>query len=178
MEIGARDPERMTPAQRAAHDAIAAGPRGAVPRPFLAMLDDPALCVAIAAVGADLRYHGALPDRQREIAICAAAVACGSGYEWSEHEALAAAQGITRDERAALLSGRPDGLPDADAAIAAFVTGAVRTRRADRDRLDRIVAAFGREAATEVTAIAGYYPLLALFLSAAALDTPLPDRPA
>ena len=62
------------------------------------------------------------------------------------------------------------------AAIVTFCHTAVRRNRADRAALALLGAELGRAAASEVVAIAGYYPLLALFLAAADLDHPLPGK--
>lgn len=176
MLIGATDPATMTPAQKATHDLIASGPRGGVPFPFLAMLDSPKFAEAIQGVGAAIRYHGTLEPRLREIAICAAAAAYGSGYEWDYHDEIAAGLGMTAAERQGVLDGSGAALAPAEATIVHYVFAAIRDRAADQELLSGLVAAFGREAATEVTVIAGYYPLLALFLSAGQLDRPLPER--
>lgn len=175
MSLGQRDPAAMSDAQRAVYDAIAAGPRGSVPRPFLAMLDSPELASAIGALGETIRFRTELPDRLREIAICAAAAAFGSGYEWEYHERLAIESGLDRQERAAVLAGTGAGLAPGEAAVVRYVFAAVRERRASGPLLDAIVAAFGPRQAAEITAIAGYYPMLALFLAAAGMDDPLPE---
>lgn len=175
MLIGAVDPERMTAEQRAVHDRIAAGPRGGVPRPFLAMLDNPGLADAVQGIGAALRFSGALPDDLREVAILAAAGAYGSGYEWDYHEPIARRAGVDDATIAACRSGDAAMLPDARAAaIVVFCHAAVRYNRADHRALALLGTTLGRAAATEVVAIAGYYPLLALFLAAADLDHPVP----
>ncbi len=175
MLIGETDPERMLPAQRAAYDLIGSGPRGGVPLPFLAMLDAPGFAEAIQGVGEAIRYKGVLDARLREVAILAAAAAWGSGYEWGYHDAIAAKLGMTAAERQAILDGTGQGLSEAEALCLKYVWGAVLNRSADQELLGGLVAALGREAATEITVIAGYYPLLALFLSAGQLDTPLPE---
>ncbi|MFV0334160.1 MAG: carboxymuconolactone decarboxylase family protein [Tropicimonas sp.] len=178
MLIGAPPSGAMTPEQQAVHDTIASGPRGSVPVPFFAMLDSPVLCEAIQGVGEAIRYRTTMSDRLREIAICAAAAAYGSGYEWNYHDALAVNCGLSPAERASVLDGTGAALPPAEAAIVTYVFAAVRESRADQTMLATMATAFGRTAATEVTAIAGYYPLLALFLNAGQLDTPLPATPA
>lgn len=176
MLIGETDLERMLPAQKAAYDLIKSGPRGGVPHPFLAMLDAPAFAEAIQSVGAAIRFHGVLDDRMREVAILAAAAAYGSGYEWGYHDAIAMRLGMTAAERQAILDGSGAGLGPAEMACVRYVRHAVIRRVADQAALAELVTALGRQAATEITVISGYYPLLALFLSAGQLDTPLPER--
>lgn len=175
MTIGARDPEMMSAQQRAVYDQIAGGPRGSVPTPFLAMLDSPVLCAAIQGVGEAIRYRTTLSDRLREIAILAAAAAYGSGYEWGYHDRLAVVAGLTLAERQSILDGTGQAFSPDEAAIVTYVRTAVSKRHANQDNLARLVAAYGAEIAAEITVIAGYYPLLALFLNAGKLDTPLPE---
>lgn len=175
MQIGAARAEDMTDAQRAVYDGIAGGPRGGVPLPFFAMLDSPALCNAIQLVGETIRYRTTMSDRLREIAILSVAAAVGSGYEWSYHDALAVKAGLTPVERASVLNGSGAGLQAGEGSLVRYTFTAIREHRADRRLLAELTATFGREAATEVTAIAGYYQLLALYLSAGDLDTPLPS---
>lgn len=175
MRIGASPSGTMTPAQKAVHDAIANGPRGSVPLPFFAMLDSPVLCDAIQGVGEAIRYKTEMSDRLREIAICAAAAAWGSGYEWDYHDKLAVKCGLSPAERQSVLDGSGRALDPSEKAIVDYVFGAVRDRQAAPAPLAAIAEAFGRAVATEVTAIAGYYPLLALFLDAGQLDSPLPS---
>jgi 4-carboxymuconolactone decarboxylase len=171
MLIGSKDPEKMTAEQRRVHDAIASGPRRSVPAPFLAMLDAPELAEAIQAVGAMIRFSGAAPDALREIAILATAGAFGSGYEWSHHDAIARPLGVPVSVIEATRSGETDKLDDETARLViTLCRAAVLERRIRQDDLARLVALVGRGIASEVVAIAGYYPMLALFLSAADLD--------
>lgn len=176
MLIGESDLQKMQPAQRAAYDIIASGPRGGVPYPFLAMLDAPKFAEAIQGVGEAIRFHGTLSPRLREVAICAAAAAYGSGYEWQYHDEIAIRLGMTADERQSVLEGSGTGLANAETLTVRYVHSAIRSRAADLELLGQLVADVGREAATEITVIAGYYPLLALFLSAGELDSALPER--
>lgn len=172
MIIGAADLAAMTPEQRRVHDLIAAGPRGGVPRPFFAMLDAPALAEAIQAVGVAIRFGGTLPARLREVAILAAAAAWGSHYEWSYHEPIARDLGVSAAVIEAARTGAPSGTDAVADAVAAFVHVAVAERRSDAALLGAIVEALGRTGASEVVAIAGYYPLLALFHATAGAAPP------
>lgn len=176
MLIGEQDYETMTPVQKSTYDTIAAGPRAGVPLPFLAMLDAPDFANAVQGVGAAIRFKGSLPDRLREVAILAAAAAYGSGYEWGYHDEIADQLGLTKTERAAILDGSGTGLLGAETTCVQYVMSAVTSRRADPKLLGKLVTAIGRQQATELTLIAGYYPLLALFLSAGELDSMLPHQ--
>lgn len=179
MLIGASDIATMTAEQRALHDRIASGPRGDVPKPFLAMLDAPHLADAIQSVGAAIRFSGALPEDLREVAILAAAAAFGSGYEWDYHLPIARRLGVGEAVIAAARSGDTAALTEATvadaAAIIRFCRAAIGANRAGHDDLARLSTSLGRAAASDVVAVAGYYPLLALFLASAELDHPVGD---
>lgn len=170
MLIGAFSREEMSEEQGKAFDAIAAGPRQHVPYPFLAMLDAPALAEAIQSIGAALRFSGALGADLREVAILAAAGAFGSGYEWRYHLAIARDHGVSAATIEAARTGETENIGQPEAAIIDLCWSAVRQRRIPLDQLETLASRLGRQAATEVVAIAGYYPLLALFLSAGELD--------
>ncbi len=182
MLIGARDPDRMSPEQRRVHDAIAHGPRGSVPLPFLAMMDAPHLAEALQAVGAAIRFSGAIGAELREVAILATAAAFGSGYEWTYHVAIArqlAIPEIVLSAAARGLADRQQPIEPAYAATIALCRDAVLERRVAPALLSRLVDLIGRAAASEVVAICGYYQALALFLSAGGMDRQVvyPDGP-
>lgn len=172
MLIGARDPDGFTPLQRASYDLIAAGPRKDVPYPFLAMLDAPELANTIQTVGAAIRFSGTLSDELREVAILATAGAFGSGYEWDYHAAISRRLGMSETLLEATKTGVTSAIEaDNDAClIIRLCRAAVLERTIPSTVLSELVLALGRTSATEVVAIAGYYPLLALFLSAGELD--------
>lgn len=172
MLIGANDLGTMTPEQRRVYDQIASGPRKDVPLPFLAMLDAPHLADSIQAVGSAIRFSGALAGDLREVAILATAAAFGSGYEWGYHERIAKSMDMPEDWLAACRTGDAKGVDDRSvAAIIEICWASVKERRVPLDLLAYLAQSLGRGAASEVVAISGYYPLLALFLSAGQLDS-------
>jgi len=174
LPIGAADPTSMTAAQRAVYDRISGGPRKDVPWPFLAMLDAPHLADAIQAVGGALRFSGTIPEALREVAILATAAAYGSGYEWDYHVAIARRLAVAEATIAAAQTGN---LALADDALDRLTISVCRTavlqHRVNPNELNDLIAHSSRAVASEIVAIAGYYPLLALFLSAAELDHPV-----
>ncbi len=173
LKIGAFHIEQMTASQREVHNAIASGPRKDVPWPFLAMLDAPAIAHSIQAVGSAIRFDACCPLELREVATLATAAAFGSGYEWDYHVAIARKCGIA-EHVIAHAAGK--GAGDVDPAIACVIRlcrEAVLQRNIPQAALNDVLAHHGREIASEIVAIAGYYQMLALFLSAADLDRPV-----
>lgn len=170
MPIGAFDPAIMTPAQRAVHDRIASGPRGGVPRPFLAMLDIPGIAETIQAVGESLRFASSTPVSLRELATLATAGAFGAGYEWDYHLPLARKAGLSELDIDAALGTDVSGLDEIHRLVIGICRDAVLKNRIDPEAVDRLALLTGTETASTIVAIAGYYQMLALFLSAASAD--------
>lgn len=160
--------------QRRVHDQIEQGPRGGVPSPFLAMLDSPDLAAAIQEVGVVIRFKGRLLNADRELAILATAGAVGCDYEWLYHAPIAEAAGV---EKPLITATRVEDLPtDLDNWSGAIITFcrevAVKHSVAD-DLLATIIEMVGRDGATELIAIAGYYSLLANFIIIGGHDRPI-----
>jgi len=165
-----------TPAQREVVDLIASGPRGSVPAPFLAMLDAPHLTRVIQEVGATIRYRSTLSDALREIAILATAAAIPCGYEWNHHAPIARAAGVPAELLTAIRPGAPArGIAGAEGAVIALCREIVAHALASPETLARAVDLLGRTGASEVIAIAGYYPLLANFIRCAGYDEPFAE---
>ena len=177
MSIGVFDPARMTPAQRAVHDRIASGPRGGVPRPFLAMLDIPDVAEAIQGVGESLRFANSTPASLRELATLATAAAFGSGYEWDYHLPLGRKAGLSEQDIAAAAGADVSHLDEIHRLVVKICRGGVLTCRIDPDAVKRLVALTNAETAATIVTIVGYYQMLALFLSAGAADHPVRHDP-
>ena len=88
------EPERMSPAQKRVHDAIAGGPRGGVRGPFGVLLRSPELADRVQKVGEHLRFNSSLPARLNELAILINARFWGSKYEWYAHRPFAIKGGL------------------------------------------------------------------------------------
>lgn len=160
-----------TAEQRRVVDLIASGPRGAVPSPFLAMLDAPLLAEAIQNVGAAIRFSSTLPDALREVAILATAGAVRCGYEWNYHAPIARAAGVGEEVIAATLpDAPPTAVEEPAATVIALCRALVTTGEAGPTELAAAVERLGRTGATELVAIAGYYRLLAGFIKAGGFD--------
>jgi alkylhydroperoxidase family enzyme len=64
-----------------------------------------------------LSRRNALPAREREIVILRTGFLCQSGYEWTQHVAIAKREGLTDDEIERLKKGAGAGWSAADAAL-------------------------------------------------------------
>jgi 4-carboxymuconolactone decarboxylase len=155
----------LTPEQRRVFDAIRSGPRAGVPHIFHLLLESPDLAARVQALGAHCRYRTGLPAPLTELAILITARHWDAEYEWSIHESEARKAGLTDAVIAAVREGRrPDGT-DADLALVhEFCT----TFFGVTEIPDALFAAaeerFGRRGVVELSALIGYYSMLAMLI--------------
>src|SRR5687768_18389683 len=98
-------PEELTPDQKLAADELVASPRGAVIGPFVATLRSPELTRRLQRLGEYLRYHAAIPEKLREMAILLTAREWRQGFEWDVHAPLAAKAGLSPATIASIAAG-------------------------------------------------------------------------
>lgn len=174
-------PETMTPEQRAVHDAVVTGPRGALVGPLLAALHRPSLADQWQKFGAILRYETSLPPRLTELAIIVTARHWNAQTEWLIHARAAAAAGLPGAIIDAIGAGeRPDFAefadpindPD-DEQVYDFARYLVATGRVPGALHAAIGDRWGTVGVVELTAVIGYYTMVAMTLNAHEL--PLPD---
>jgi len=168
--------ETATAAQQAAWDRISQS-RGRVAGPFAALLHSPELAQRIAAAGHYVRFDGPLPQPVRELAIITVARALDAQYEWAAHAVLARRAGV-RDEVIAAIRERtaPAGLTPEEAQVWGFAQALLREHRvSDRD-FAVLQARFGLQGVVDLTAVVGYYAMIACALNAFAVE-PTPGEP-
>ena len=93
--------DTMTPEQKTMVQHLLAGERGGTNGPFNVTLRDPEMGDAAQKLGAQLRFHTALPNRLNEMAILMTARYWNSQYEWYAHhrDALTAGLSAADDRR-------------------------------------------------------------------------------
>lgn len=167
------DPKTMSEAQRAVHDSIASGPRGAVFGPFPVLLHSPGLADNVQKLGAFLRFGSALPGNLREIAVLATSRFWQAEFEWYAHAPIAREEGVSEAVVEAIRRGEePDFADAAEAAVWRFTTMLHETRSVDDATYRSTRALLGQEALTDLIAVAGYYTLLAMTLNVYCVPTP------
>jgi len=167
-------PEKMTDAQKQASAAIAAGPRGELPRPFVAFLRSPGLMEPVQRVGEYLRYGSTLDRRLMEFATLIAARAWSQQYEWHAHHGLALQAGLKPEIAQALAEGRrPPAMAADEEAVYDLLTELLRNQCVSDATYARAVTAFGEPGVVDLVGLAGYYVLLAMMMNTA--RTALPD---
>jgi 4-carboxymuconolactone decarboxylase len=167
-------PETMSPEQRRVHDKIVSGRRGKIQGPLRAALHNAELAERWQALGELLRYHTSLTPRQSELAILATGRARRSPFEWYAHRIEAEKVGIETATIEALLAERvPAGLGADDALLLRFVGELNRSSSVSDATYAEALARFGERTIVELTALVGYYTMVALTLNAH--EIPLPE---
>ena len=155
--------EELDQRQKAVFDAIAAGPRGAVPWIFHLYLESPDLAARVQELGAFCRYRTGLPRHLSELAILIVAHHWSAEYEWRVHESEARKAELSDEMITAIRSGERPAFEDADAGlIYAFCTEYLRNNDVSDALFARAIMRFGRRTVVELTGILGYYSMLAM----------------
>jgi len=167
-------PETMTEEQRRVHDRVVSGRRGRLRGPLRAALYNPELADRWQALGELLRYNTTLPPRLSELAILVTGRACSSPFEWDAHRTEAENAGVEAGIIEALLAQRmPEGVSDDDALVIQFATELNRHNSVSDATYARALERFGARTVVELTALVGYYTMVAMTLNTH--EIPLPE---
>jgi len=168
-------PDTMNAEQRAVYDDIVGGPRARLVGPLRAALHNPALADRWQKLGALLRFGTSIPPRYSELAILVTARRWNSQLEWYIHAAAAREAGLPEAVIEAILAAAPPAFDDTgDAAVYEYTRQLLQHGVVDDAAYQRLLAIFGEAGTVELTAIAGYYSMVALTLNAHHI--PLPDE--
>src|SRR5579864_5322544 len=161
-------PETMTPEQRAAADAIVAGPRGGLRGPFQAWLRSPELANRLQRVGEFVRFSSSVPRRLNELAILITARAWDAQFEWWAHHRLALEAGLDPAIADDIAAGRrPSRMSAEEAAVYDFCTELRTTRRVGDATLAKALEVLGEAGVIDLIAVSGYYDTVSMTLNVA-----------
>jgi 4-carboxymuconolactone decarboxylase len=141
--------------------------------PLRAAIHSPELASAWSALGEFLRYRTCLPPRLNELAILVTGRRWTAQVEWWVHARAAAAAGLKQaivDAIAALESPAFD--DDAEFEVYEFARALQQTGRVPADTYDAILRRWGARGVVELTAVLGYYTMVAQTLNAHQLPLP------
>ena len=163
--------DELDEAQRAAYDAIAAGPRGRVAGPLNVWVHSAELAQHAQALGAFCRYGTSLPPRLSELAILTTAVHWRAGYEWVAHAKLGLQAGLRPTALDILRSGGTPVFEAEDETIVhALAAELLTTREISEATYRHAEKVLGRLALVELIGILGYYGLISMTIKAFAVD--------
>lgn len=175
---GARIPlpgaDDWTPEQRRVMEAMLAGPRGEIVGPIRAAIHNHELADRWQMLGEVLRYRTVFPPELSELAILVTARRWNSELEWVIHAGVARKTDLPETVIAALRDGVVPNFADAQQAeVYRFVTELQTRGKVTDDAYDAILQRWGARGTVELTAISGYYSMVAMTLNAHQI--PLPE---
>jgi 4-carboxymuconolactone decarboxylase len=166
--------EDMTAEQRQVYDAVVSGPRGKVEGPLRAALHRPELAEKWQQFGAALRYGTSLSPRLSELAILITARAWDSQFEWYAHAPHARRAGLAPEVIEAVRTGaRPEFANADERALYDYVTELQQTHSVSEGTYQRALELFDVIGLVELTALTGYYSMVAMTLNAH--EIPMPE---
>jgi len=171
-------PAEMTPEQRRVYDTIVKGPRGTVVGPLRAALHRPELADKWQQLGELLRYRTGLPPQISEIAILVTARRWRSQVQWHMHAIAAEQAGIASVVIAAIKNGRRP--LEADVKALAVYDYAVELTDGGHVKpatYDAVLRDLGVAGIVELTALIGYYTMVAMTLNAHEIPLPAGVEP-
>lgn len=135
--------------------------------PFPVLLQVPALADRIQHVGAYLRYEAALDRDLAEAAILVTAQVWDSPLEWDEHEPLAREAGVPTTVIESLRTGTASAaMPGPLRIVCEYARELASTGRVSSEVYEPVLDLLGVARTVELTALVGYYTMLAMTLNA------------
>lgn len=171
--------EEMSEAQRQVMAKIINGPRAKMQGPMRAALYNSELADRWQALGALLRYSTSLPPRLSEIAILVTARACNSPFEWYAHRIEAEKAGLELEIILALLERKqPLAMQADDLLIWQYAVELTAHHSVSDPTYQVVLARFGEKTVVELTALIGYYTMVAMSLNCHQIPLPEGVEPA
>lgn len=166
-------PEAMSPEQRKVYDSIVKGPRGRLVGPLRAALHQPELADKWQQLGELLRFRTSLSPQISELAILVTARRWNCQVEWYIHARIAAEQGLAPDIIAATRLGRRPTAAEDLLTIHDYTAELAAHGKVTEPVYQAALKLLGDVGIVELTALIGYYTMVAMTLNAH--DIPLPD---
>lgn len=162
------EPHAMSEAQKRAAGELAAGPRGGVRGPFVALLRSPELMSRLQKVGEYLRYQSALAPRLSEFAILVVSRHWTQQFEWRVHVPLALKAGIEQGALDALAEGRrPAPMKHDEALVYDFCDELFRNHGVSDATFGAAVGLLGEQGLVDLIALVGYFVTVSMVMNVA-----------
>jgi 4-carboxymuconolactone decarboxylase len=157
--------DQQTEAQKKAVADMEGGSFG-VGGPFIALLREPKLAEQAVAIATYFRNESVLGTKLTEFVILLAARDWTQQFEWTAHYSRALKSGLTQQTVNAIAEGRrPLGMPEDEEIVYDFWTELDRNKSVSDATYDRALKKFGERGVVSITALDGYYAMLAMILN-------------
>ncbi|WDE09952.1 carboxymuconolactone decarboxylase family protein [Thalassomonas haliotis] len=161
--------------------------RGKVIGVFALLLNSPKVAKLVADLGGYLRYDSILPQRLKELIIITTLSENSCQFEWSFHQEFALQADISVHTmeviklkkplyKNGLATGDNSGLASGDGDIITYVRELTNNKRVSDKCFNKLRQAYSTEQITEITALIGYYTMVACQLNAYEMP-PAPGKP-
>ena len=141
--------------------------------PFEPLMYSPTVMNDARALGDYLRFKPAIGTTLSELVILVTAREWSQDYEWSFHYPLALKAGIRAELADAIGEGRrPPAMNEDEEIVYDFTTQLHRAKGVSDPSFARAEKRFGKQGVVDLTAISGYYTLLAMELNVARYKVP------
>lgn len=165
--LPALDPAKLTPEQKAIHDAIVAGPRGRVEGPLKVWLQSPGLADTAQQLGAFCRFGTSLEPRLSELAILVTGRVWTAQFEWAVHKPIALKAGLSEAVVDAIRNRSTPPFERADERIVHdFALALHIDRRVPQALYEDAVTTLGLTGVVDLVGILGYYTLISMTINA------------
>jgi 4-carboxymuconolactone decarboxylase len=156
--------EEMTPEQKQMTDHALAG-RGPVGMFNIAVRNAEAGDLLF-TMGDRVRFHMAVPDKLKELAIIITARYWAAQYEWLAHRRAAVQAGLTEDKVQAIAEGRrPVGMSADEEAVYNFITELFKPKQVSDDTFAAAKKSVGERGVVDLLATAGFYQIVSMFMN-------------
>ena len=166
--------DTMTPEQQRVHDAVVSRPARRVARTAARRAASPELADKWQQLGELLRYRTSLPPQLKELAILVTGRHCHAQLEWYIHAQMALKAGLPQAVIDDVHAGRrPAGLDADGLAVFDYAEELNRRKTVSEATYRRVLERWQAVGVVELTALIGYYTMVAMTLNCH--DIPLPD---
>ncbi len=151
---------------------------GSIRGPFNMMLRSPKLADLCLALGQYLLFSSPLPSSLVEMAVLMRARYSHSDYEWWAHVPRAMEAGLCPEIIRSLANGqRPQLMTSEEAVIYEYCTELLTTHAVSDATFELATILFGHHGVVDLTAILGFYAMIATMLRVAQVNAPDNSRP-
>jgi 4-carboxymuconolactone decarboxylase len=166
--------DALSAEQRRVYDAIVGLRGGHMPAPYQPALHSPELADKWQRLGELLRYRTGLPARLSELAVLIVARLHDCQYVWSAHEPVALKAGVAADVIKAIRAGvRPHFGQEDERALHDYCKELLETRFVSDAAYAAALKHLDVKGVVELTALLGYYVMVAMSLNAHGQSQPL-----
>jgi 4-carboxymuconolactone decarboxylase len=156
--------EQMSPEQKTMTDHALAG-RGPVGM-FNIAVRTPEAGDLLFTMGDRVRFHMAVPDKLKEMAIIITARYWAAQFEWLAHRQAAVQAGLSEDKVKAIAEGRrPVAMSTDEEAVYNFITELCKTKQVSDEPFAAAQKTVGERGIVDLLASAGFYQIVSMFMN-------------